>query len=108
MTVLGEPANEAGIGRIAFVGGGFMGEGIVQGLISQGVSNSSDLCICDVSEARRAVLGERYGVSTTAQLGEAVAGADIVVVSVKPQDFDSVSHRLVHELKTSQVVLSIM
>jgi|SRR5579884_2163478 len=101
-------AVEAGIGRIAFLGGGFMGEGIVQGLISQGVSHPHELCVCDVAEARRIHLGDRYGVRTTPRQFEAVQGARIVVVSVKPQEFEVLAREVAGALQPEQIVLSIM
>jgi len=95
-------------GRIAFLGGGFMGEGIIQGLIARGVSVPAELCVCDIVGARRVELSERYGVATTARHLEAVQDAGIIVVAVKPQEFEALSHELAGALHAKQIVLSIM
>jgi len=96
------------VGRIGFVGGGFMGEGIVQGLLGRGVARAGDLRVCELAEHRRIHLKERHGVHATGALGEALGGAETVILAVKPQDFDALAHSLVHELHPGQLVLSIM
>ncbi len=99
---------ELSVGRIGFVGGGFMGEGIVQGLLGRGVARAGDLRVCELAEHRRIALKERHGVHATGELGEALGGAGTVILAVKPQDFDTLAHSLVHELHPGQLVLSIM
>ena len=59
-------------------------------------------------EVRRESLANDYGVESTASNKEAVAGADIIVLAVKPQQFNSVAEELKGVLNSSQTVLSIM
>src|SRR5206468_118311 len=103
MTVAG-----TSIGRIGFVGGGFMGEGIVQGLLSRGVATANQLRVCDLVATRRDYLNERYAVLASDRVSEVVHGAATVILAVKPQDFEAAAHDLVHELHPDQLVLSIM
>ena len=95
-------------GRIAFLGGGFMGEGIIQGLIARGVSSPSELRVCDLVEARRSELSGRYGVAATSRHLEAIAGANLIVIAVKPQEFEALSRDLGGALTPDQIVVSIM
>lgn len=96
------------IGRVTFVGGGFMGEGIIQGLLTQGLSKASELRVCEPVAARRKHLSERYGIVASTEMAASVAGAQIVVLAVKPQDFDAAARDLTGALKPEQLVLSIM
>jgi len=68
---------------IAFVGGGNMAGSLVGGLLARGRS-AADIRVSDPQEDSRARLAA-LGVHTTADNTEAVAGAAIVVLAVKPQ-----------------------
>jgi len=68
---------------IAFVGGGNMAGSLVGGLLARGWS-AEDIRVSDPQEDSRARLAA-LGVHTTADNTEAVAGAAIVVLAVKPQ-----------------------
>ena len=59
-------------------------------------------------EARRESLKSDLGVEVTASNREAIAGADIVVLSVKPQQLEAVAEELDGALNADQTVLSIM
>ncbi len=71
--------------RIAFLGGGNMAEAIIGGLLAGGISMEKHLVVADISEERRTLLEDKYGLGTTADNAEAVRGADVVVLAVKPQ-----------------------
>jgi pyrroline-5-carboxylate reductase len=68
---------------IAFVGGGNMAGSLVGGLLARGW-NAADIRVSDPQEDSRARLAA-LGVHTTSDNAEAVAGAGIVVLAVKPQ-----------------------
>jgi pyrroline-5-carboxylate reductase len=69
----------------AFVGGGNMGGALIRGLIARGLSPKR-ISVGEAHEPRRIALAEELGVKATADNREAVAGADVVVLAVKPQD----------------------
>jgi pyrroline-5-carboxylate reductase len=58
-------------------------------------------------EERVAELRERYGVEATLSNTEAVAGAAIVVIAVKPQDFTALLGEIGPVVSTEQTVLSV-
>lgn len=68
---------------IAFVGGGNMAGSLVGGLLARGWM-AGNMRVSDPQEESRARLAA-LGVHVTADNAEAVAGADIVVLAVKPQ-----------------------
>jgi pyrroline-5-carboxylate reductase len=94
--------------RIAFIGGGAMGEAMVSAILKHGEAQPGQLVVSDVSELRRELLSSTYGVSVTEENSAAVDGARLVVMAVKPQEFSNVASGLQGKLTAGQTVLSIM
>jgi pyrroline-5-carboxylate reductase len=92
--------------RIAFIGGGVMAQAIIVGVNDAGLDTS--IIVGEPFEVRRESLKNDLGVEVTDSNKKAVTGADIVVLSVKPQQLDAVADDLKGVLKASQTVLSIM
>src|SRR5712691_7916856 len=77
--------------RIGFVGAGTMGEAMIKGLISREVVRACDLVASAPREERRELLTERYaGLRAVACNAYVVPGADVVVLTIKPQSLTSV------------------
>jgi pyrroline-5-carboxylate reductase len=93
--------------KIAFIGGGNMGEAMLAAVLARKLATVSDTCVSDVSEACRAHLKKRYGVAVTAASTEAVKDRDIIILAVKPQQMPDVMAALRGKLKSTQLVLSI-
>ena len=93
--------------RIAFLGGGNMAEAIIGGLLAGGVSMEQNVVAADVAESRRTLLADRYGIATTADNAEAVRGADVVVLAVKPQQAAEALAAARAGLASSQLLVSI-
>jgi pyrroline-5-carboxylate reductase len=90
--------------RIAIIGGGRIGEALLSGLVSSGVG---DIVVTSRTEARVAALREKHGVEATTSNPDAVRGAALVVVAVKPQDIDVLLEEIGPLLTAEQTVLSI-
>ena len=69
----------------AFIGGGNMGGALIRGLVARGLS-AQKISVGEAHQARRIALADELGVHVTADNREAVQGADVVVLAVKPQD----------------------
>src|SRR4051794_36691632 len=93
--------------RIAILGTGKIGEALLSGLLSSGWREPKDIVVTTRREERVADLGERYGVEGTRSNAEAVAGAALIVIAVKPQDIDSLLGEIGGLLSAEQTVLSI-
>jgi pyrroline-5-carboxylate reductase len=93
--------------RIAFIGGGAMGEAIVKCLLTRKVAAPQDMVVSDVSPVRRELLNREYGVSTLADNRKAVANADLIILAVKPQNLPQVMEEI-KGLAPQQLVLSIV
>ena len=90
--------------RVAIVGGGVMGEAILAGALDRGVFEAIDVTVVELIADRREDLAERYGVATTAEAGDALTDASLVLLAVKPQEFRSLSGKLASDA----LLLSIM
>lgn len=78
------PGDAAGIGTVAFIGGGNMARGLIGGLLARGVDPATIRVAEPVVEAREA-LAAAFGVRTASSAADVVAGADTWVLAVKPQ-----------------------
>ncbi len=93
--------------KIAFIGGGNMGEAMLAAVLARKLARTADVCVSDVSEARRAYLEKKYGVAVTADNAAATKGKDVVVLAVKPQQMPDVTASLRGKLPPAGLVLSI-
>jgi pyrroline-5-carboxylate reductase len=90
--------------RLAILGAGQIGESLLSGLLSSGWN---DVVVTGRREERVAELRERFGVEATLSNAEAVAGAAIIVIAVKPQDFVSLLGEIAPSVSPEQTVLSV-
>lgn len=70
--------------KITFIGCGNMGRSLIGGLIANG-HPADQLCASDIDAAQREMVSELYGVETLDDNLQAVRGAEVVVLAVKPQ-----------------------
>jgi len=94
--------------KIAFIGGGNMGEAMLAAILEKGLSTPEAVCIGDVREERRNYLNNKYGVVTSENNREVAGSGDIVVLAVKPQNLAEVMAGLNGCLGPAQLVLSII
>jgi pyrroline-5-carboxylate reductase len=94
--------------RIVFVGPGVMAEALASGLIERAGVSPRAIVMTGPRAERLAELAARHGVSTTGDSRAAVAGADVVVLAVKPQSLEEVFRGLRGAVSGNTVVLSIV
>jgi pyrroline-5-carboxylate reductase len=93
--------------RIALIGGGNMARALIGGLLGRGAV-AGQVMVADPDDASRAGLVRLFNVCTTADNHAAVAGADVVVLAVKPQLIAPVSRALAAALQaTRPLVISV-
>ncbi|CAB4686335.1 MAG: pyrroline-5-carboxylate reductase [Actinobacteria bacterium] len=90
--------------RIAILGAGKIGESLIAGLRS---SDWADIVATSRREDRAQALAERYKVDATTSNPDAIRGADVVVLAVKPQDISALLGEIGHLLSASQTVVSV-
>ena len=93
--------------RIAILGAGRLGESLVRGFLSSGWRRPDELAVTVRHEERLDDLRERYGVVAGTSNVEAVQGAALVIVAVKPQDMSGVLAEIAGSVTSEQVILSV-
>ena len=70
--------------RICFIGCGNMGRSLIGGILANGYPGKL-ICGTDPEPDQREKVGNLFGITTHADNLRAIAGADVVVLAVKPQ-----------------------
>ena len=92
--------------KIAIIGAGNMGGSIARGLAKGSLIADSDIIVSNPSAGKLEKLKEEFpGISTTQNNAEAAAGADIVILAVKPWFMEPVMREL--KLKSRQTLVSV-
>jgi pyrroline-5-carboxylate reductase len=93
---------------VATIGSGVMAESIIAGLLRGKLVGPAQIVGSEPRPERREELERQYGVRMTGSNLEAVSGADVVLLSVKPQTLTKVGHELGGHLQPNQLVVSIV
>jgi len=93
--------------KIAILGAGRIGESLIVGLLSSGWRVPEEIAATTRRAERVEELRERHGVAATLSNRDAVAGAALVVISVKPQDLEGLLGEVGGLIGPEQTVLSV-
>jgi len=93
---------------IATVGSGVMAEAMIFGLLKGKLVPADQIVASHPRAERRAALAGTHGIRTVSSNVEAVVGADVVILAVKPQMLAKVGREIGPHLRQGQVVLSIL
>jgi pyrroline-5-carboxylate reductase len=94
--------------QVAIVGAGVMAEAMISGLLADRAVVPEGLIASHPRRDRRSALTERHGIRVVPKNADALPGAEIVVLAVKPQMLASVMREIGPALADDQVVLSIV
>jgi len=94
--------------RLAFVGAGVMAESMIAGLLARGMIEPARITASHPREERRGKLRERLGIAVVESNRAAAAGADLVLLTVKPQVLGPVMRQLHGRLEPRQVAISVI
>jgi pyrroline-5-carboxylate reductase len=94
--------------KIAFIGSGAMAEAMISGLLRQQLARPENLMAADTRQERVEELQQKYALRPFTDNNQAVANANVVVLSVKPQRLTEVLHNLKGAVPAEAVVLSIV
>ena len=76
--------------KISFIGGGVMGEAILDATLSAGIINSVDVQISEPFEEKRTYLSDQYGVKCVNSNLKVIENANFIVLAIKPQTINLV------------------
>ncbi|HEY7874386.1 MAG TPA: pyrroline-5-carboxylate reductase [Actinomycetota bacterium] len=94
--------------RLAVLGGGKMGEALIAGLVASGWRRPEDIVVTGRREERLSELFDSYGIETHLDNGAAVAGAELIVLAVKPQDIEILLSDISAHVAPEQTILSVV
>ena len=94
--------------KIAIIGCGNMGMAFANSFIQYNLVAKEELILIEKNKERGDILQEQKSGIVVDTISEKVAAADLIILSVKPQDYPSVSAELARFIQPSQIVLSIM
>jgi len=94
--------------RIAVLGAGNMGSALIGGILKVGVAGPGHLVATVRTPERAAELAAKFGIPVTAEGNrEAAAGADLIVLAVKPSTVPKVLAEIRGVLHEGQILLSL-
>jgi pyrroline-5-carboxylate reductase len=94
--------------KIATVGSGVMAEAMIAGLLKGGLVDTSQVVASHPRNERREQLAAEYGIRVSAGNVDAVDGADVVLLAIKPQMLGRVGREIGPHLRRGQMVLSVL
>jgi pyrroline-5-carboxylate reductase len=92
--------------KIAFLGGGRMGEALVAGLLRSGGRTTEEILVTARREERARELTERLGIQTTLDNGDACRFAPVLVLMAKPQDTEVLLNQIADHVTAEHLVVS--
>jgi pyrroline-5-carboxylate reductase len=104
MKQMSKPKN---VPKIALIGAGKMGEGIIAGLLKSGVYRPDDIKAYEIIEKRCQYITQTYKVECISDVKKAIAFADICLIAVKPGDVTKVLEQIGTALKPEKLLISI-
>ena len=91
---------------LAFIGGGNMATSLIGGLLEKGYP-ANNITVSDPLKENQDRLSQQFGINTTSDNNHAVAGADVIVLAVKPQVMQQVAQGIRAALAHKPMVISI-
>lgn len=93
--------------QLAIIGAGNMAEAIARALIAAHIFRSDEIVAADVAAPRRALFQDELRIRSVESAVDAVAGARIALLSVKPQHMDQVLRSIAPSIDENALVISI-
>lgn len=93
---------------IATIGSGVMAEAIIAGLLRGRLVEPSQIVASHPRAERRQELASVHGIRTVGSNAEAIEGADIAILAIKPQMLGRVARDIGSHLRTGQLVISVL
>jgi pyrroline-5-carboxylate reductase len=93
--------------KLTVVGTGKLGEALLSSMLGAQLVPVAHVVATDAEATRADYIAHKYGVKTTTDNVKAVAGADLVMICVKPQQVAEVLRGIRNKLKRDALVISV-
>lgn len=93
--------------RVAVIGGGVMGGTIITAVRVAGWPVDG-IAVAEQDPDRAAALHETHGIEATGSIAQAVEGAEVIVVAVKPQDAAAALTEIATAYKPGAIILTVV
>ncbi len=93
--------------KIGFIGGGKMGEALINGILRAELSSSDKIMVSDVDKKRLQILEKEAGIKTTQDNKKITSDSDIIILAVKPNMMGNILDELNSEITSKHLIISI-
>ncbi len=97
---------QARVKKLALIGSGKLGEGLLAGMLGSQLIPVGRVEVTVAHQPRADYLAEKYGIKAHLSNPRAVVGADLVLISLKPQQVKGVLQEIKRELRKDAVIIS--
>lgn len=95
-----------GVKKLALIGAGKLGEGLLSGMLGSQMVPVSKVSATVAHQPRADYLAEKYGIRAGTNNREAVSGADLILVVLKPQQVKGFLHDVKKDLRKDALIIS--
>ncbi len=92
---------------LGFIGCGNMAQAMLRGILSSGIYKADEVIVSRRSEDALRVIAEELGVQTTTDNKKVASEADILILAVKPYQFEQVIPEITEVMREDTLVISI-
>ncbi len=92
---------------LGFIGCGNMAQAMLRGILSSGIYKADEVIVSRRSEDALRVIAEEFGVQTTTDNKKVASAADILILAVKPYQFEQVIPEITEVMQEDALVISI-
>ena len=85
-----------------------MGRSLLRGILKAGLTSAENFTVVDVDESTLGALRDEYGMHTSTDAAEAIVGAEVVILAVKPYILNGVLDGLAPTVEADQLFISIV
>ncbi len=92
--------------RIGFIGAGNMATAIINGIIKNKAKSAENISVYDLDKEKLEIMSDK-GVDTEESCSALAAKSDIIVLAVKPQNYDEVLSDIKNSVNENKVIVTI-
>jgi pyrroline-5-carboxylate reductase len=93
--------------KIGFIGTGNMGGAIVKGYLASGGGVRDEISAYDQDGGKLSALAEETGIRMATSVENLVTDADVIILAVKPQNYDEILPVMADMIKGGQITVSM-